>query len=67
MKITLEFDNRGDALLAMQGKDWMMAMDELQEWLREYVKYGETPGPAVNEVRIKLFEILRERNLRLWE
>lgn len=59
MKITIEYDDKAEALCAMQGEDWHDAMYELDQKLRSIVKHGLELTETEIEVYIKCRHILQ--------
>jgi hypothetical protein len=54
MKITLEFDDKNDALIALRGIDYKLALDDIDGFLRSKIKYSDLPADietALQEVR----------------
>ncbi len=67
MKIVLEFNLPDDKFLseaAIQGPEWIFAMDDLDRWLRTQLKHGDV-GEDYQVIRDKLQECLKERGLNL--
>jgi len=60
MKVTIEFDNKAEALNAMQGEDWHDAMYELDQKLRWIVKHGYSRNKDLNEIELEVFAQCRE-------
>lgn len=53
---------------AINGWKWKSAVDSLQTFLRDKLKYGhdfESADQALASVKVRLFEILDEENLSL--
>lgn len=73
MKATLEFnlpEDQHDFYCAVNGAKWMSAMWELDQYLRNQLKYeaeqlSKDKLNAIKEFRIKLHEILTEEGLKL--
>lgn len=73
MKATLEFnlpEDQHDFYCAVNGAKWMSAMWELDQYLRNQLKYeaeqlSEDKLNAIKEFREKLHEILTEEGLKL--
>jgi hypothetical protein len=73
MKATLSFDlpdEQGDYDAARQGMSLFLLLQEFDNWLRAELKYA-TPPPeresALTAVRDKLYELLSEESISLWE
>ena len=76
-KIILEFDSeqgeQGDALLAIRSRAWKRTIEAFERWLHDCVQYappGEpmmAPSTVKDEVRTKLYEMLGEERLVLYE
>jgi hypothetical protein len=67
VKSTLEFnlpDDEQDMSLALNGRAWYCAMNDLDEYLRGIAKYGTNEVKA-SDVRAELYKILEDRNLRM--
>ena len=77
MKAILEFDfekddyDRNRFEDAVNGPKWKSSMNELDNWLREQIKYNpnisEETYEAFEECREKIREIIRENNLSLYD
>lgn len=73
MKATLEFtlpEEQVEFDCAVDGVKWMSAMWDLDQYLRNQLKYEAEQLPkdklnAIKEFRIKLHEILTEEGLKL--
>lgn len=73
MKAILEFtlpEEQVEFDCAVDGVKWMSAMWELDQYLRNQLKYEAEQLPkdklnAIKEFRIKLYEILTEEGLKL--
>jgi hypothetical protein len=73
MKATLEFtlpEEQVEFDCAVDGVKWMSAMWDLDQWLRNQLKYeaeqlSKDKLNAIKEFRIKLHEILTEEGLKL--
>jgi len=71
MKITLEFNHEDadEALTALDGYKWKLAMWDLDQYLRSQVKYNtdltEQAYEALENCRYKIGLILDEYNLKL--
>lgn len=60
MKVTIKFDDKYEALDAMQGADWHSAMWELDQELRGIVKHGYIGNREAHELEIEAFEKCRQ-------
>ena len=77
MKAILEFDFEKDDYDrkrfkdAVNGTKWKESMNELDNWLREQIKYNsnisEETYEAFDQCREKIIEIVRENNLSLYD
>jgi hypothetical protein len=72
MKVIIEFtdeDAASDAQVALDGSKWKFAMWELDQHLRNEVKYNEKLSSEVSEayekLRDKIREILSDSNLTM--
>jgi len=71
MKITLEFkdEDADEALTALDGYKWKLAMWDLDQYLRSQVKYNtdltEQAYEALENCRYKIVKLLDEYNLKL--
>ena len=72
MKITLEFkdEDAEEALTALDGYKWKLALWDLDQYLRSQVKYNpdltEQAYEALENCRYKISIILDEYNLKLY-
>jgi hypothetical protein len=55
MKVTIEYDDKVEALYAMQGEDWHDAMYELDQKLRSIVKHGYSYNVELTETEIEVY------------
>lgn len=65
-KVHLEFDipqEREEFESAWQGADYRGVIDNLFEWLRQLSKYENRESVAIDEVREKISELMKERGL----
>lgn len=73
MKATLSFtlpDEQEEYSDALNGSRALCVIREFDEWLRCELKYASPPPEresALTAVRDKLYELLEERNIRIWE
>ena len=77
MKATLEFDfekddyDRNRFEDAVNGTKWKSSINELDNWLREQIKYNpnisEETHEAFDQCREKIREIVRENDLSLYD
>jgi hypothetical protein len=73
MKAVLEFDLDTEQELfecAVEGIVWRQAMQEMDKYLRDKLKHGdysESYFQATQDARDKLYAILNDENLDLWE
>lgn len=65
MKVTLEFDDQYDAMLAMQSNDWKLLVSSLDYYLRNTIKHSDKDETVRQEVRDKLHELLSDYKLNL--
>jgi hypothetical protein len=68
MKATLEFnlpEEQYEFDCAVRGQSWKGAVSLLDNYLRNESKYSNREVVSTQEVREKLFEILREQDLEL--
>jgi len=65
MKVTIEFDDQEEAMIAMQGGDWKLVVWSLDQSLRNHIKHSEKDEPELQSVRDKLYELVNEYNLNL--
>ena len=71
MKITLEFkdEDAEEALTALDGYKWKLAMWDLDQYMRSEIKYNpdltEQAYIALQECRDKITILLQEYNLKL--
>ena len=66
MKAILEFDlpeDRDDHLLAVKAIDWYSVIWDLDQWLRDEIKYSGSV--ELVPAREKLHDLLRERGISL--
>ena len=71
MKITLEFkdEDAEEALTALDGYKWKLAVWDLDQYLRSEIKYNadltEQAYEALEDCRTKIVRLLDEYNLKL--
>ena len=71
MKITLEFkdEDAEEALTALDGYKWKLALWDLDQYLRSEIKYNadltEQAYEALEDCRTKIVRLLEEYNLKL--
>lgn len=65
MKVTIEFDDQYDAMLAMQANDWKLLVSSLDYYLRNTIKHSDKDETVRQEVRDKLHELLADYKLNL--
>lgn len=65
MKVTIEFDDQYDAMLAMQSNDWKLLVSSLDYYLRNTIKHSDKDETVRQEVRDKLHELLSDYKLNL--
>jgi len=63
MKIIIEFEDYDEATIAMQGKEWRFLAWDLDQYLRNQIKYSDKNEPELQSVRDKLHKLLE--NLKL--
>ncbi len=73
MKAILSFnlpDEQADYDAARQGMSLFLLLQEFDNWLRSELKYAMLPPEresALTAVRQKLYELLDDEGIRLWE
>lgn len=60
MKITIEYEDKTEALCAMQGEDWHDAMYDLDQKLRGILKHGYSGNKELTITELKVFTQCRE-------
>lgn len=68
-ELTLKFsipEEENEFRMAMDGGRWFNVVTDLDEWLRQKVKYADTDTVTVAEVRGKLSELVAEAGLELF-
>jgi hypothetical protein len=65
MKVILEFENKEDAISAMRGNDWHQLVRDLDQSLRNHIKYSEKDETELQIIRDRLYELLSDYNLIL--
>ena len=60
MKVTIEYDDKVEALYAMQGEDWHDARYDLDQKLRGIVKHGYSRNKELNETELEVFAQCRD-------
>ena len=61
MKITIEYEDKAEALNAMQGEDWHDAMYDLDQKLKGIVKHGvDNEGIELTESEIETYHKCRK-------
>jgi hypothetical protein len=60
MKVTIEFEDKAEALNAMQGEHWHDAMYNIDQKLREILKHGYIRNKELNETELEVFAQCRE-------
>lgn len=65
MKVTIEFEDKEDAMTAIQGGDWKLLVWNLDEYLRYTIKHSEKGEPELTNARHKLHELLADYKLNL--
>ena len=73
MKVTIEFnlpEERGAHTDAIHGSDWRCVVQEMDNWLRDQVKYrADEHGFSVTGLELarkELHELIDDRGLDLW-
>jgi len=61
IKITQEFDNNRDASNSLKAVDYWASLFDLDEWLREQVKYNNSLSSDAYDAYDKVREKLREK------
>ena len=65
MKVTIEYDEKADAIDALNGTDWRIAMFELDQELRGMVKHGYEKSKELIDCEVETYHKCREL-LRNW-
>ena len=60
MKVTIEYNEKADAIDALNGTDWRIAMFELDQELRGMVKHGYSRNKELNETELEVYSQCRE-------
>ena len=60
MKVTIEFEDKAEALNAMQGEHWHDAMYNIDQKLREILKHGYIRNKELNETEREVYSHCRE-------
>lgn len=60
MKISIEYENKTEALNAMQGEEWRDAMYNLDQKLRGIIKHGYTKNREATAQELEVYETCRE-------
>jgi|APGre2960657404_1045060.scaffolds.fasta_scaffold129570_2 hypothetical protein len=60
MKVTIELDEKADAIDALNGTEWRIAMFELDQELRGMVKHGFEKAKELNDCEIDTYHKCRE-------
>ena len=61
MKITIEYENKVDAVTAIQGKDWQDAMLDFSNELKQLSKHGfDNEGRELTESEIETYHKCRK-------
>lgn len=60
MKVTIEYEDKAEALCAMQGEDWHDAMYDLDQKLRGIIKHGYSRNKELTETELQVFTQCRE-------
>ena len=60
MKVTIELDEKADAIDALNGTDWRIAMFELDQELRGMVKHGYEKAKELTECEVDTYHKCRE-------
>ena len=61
MKITIEYEDKAEALNAMQGKDWQDAMLDFSNELKQFSKHGvDNEGIELTESEIETYHKCRK-------
>jgi hypothetical protein len=55
MKITIEYEDKAEALCAMQGEEWHDAMYDLDQKLRGIIKHGYSYNVELTETEIEVY------------
>lgn len=68
MKVTIEFDEEQDAILALQANNWYNVVFEFDQYLRGEIKYGNHTDEIYDHyesVRERLRELLDDYGLKI--
>ena len=65
MKVTIEYDEKDEAIDALKGSDWRIAMFGLDQELREIVKHGYIGNREATDCEMEVYPQCREL-LRKW-
>lgn len=68
MKVTIEFDEEQDAILALQANNWYNVVFEFDQYLRGEIKYGNHTSEIYDHyesVRERLRELLDDYGLKI--
>ena len=60
MKITIEYEDKAEALCAMQGEDWYNTMWQLDQELRGIVKHGYIGNREATDCEMEVYSQCRE-------
>lgn len=65
MKVTIEYEDKADAMDALNGTKWRIAMFELDQELRVMLKHGYQKAKVLTDCEIETYhkcrELLREK------
>jgi hypothetical protein len=67
-KVTMTWElpeDQHEFMDAFRGWQWKLLVGELDEWLRKEIKYNDKE--EYQPVREKLYELVSEEGLRIWE
>ena len=60
MKVTIELDEKADAIDALNGTEWRIAMFELDQELRGIVKHGYIGNREATDCEMETYQKCRE-------
>lgn len=60
MKVTIEYEDKDDAMDALNGTKWKVAMFELDQELRGIVKHGYIGNREATECEIEVYDKCRK-------
>ena len=60
MKVTIEYDEKDEAIDALNGTDWRIAMFEFDRELRGMVKHGYEKAKELTDCEVETYHKCRE-------